>query len=161
MKVYVDCGYYAGVAYRKYAPDADVSYAFEPNLTLDVPDFVIRKAVWVEDGEVSFRVAGREDAAHIPSETEEGDMVTVPSINFSKFLTKFPDHSVVCNMDIEGAEYPVLRKLIDEGTIDKIKFLDIEFHHRLLMDYTKEDSQRLLDEIEKRGIKVNIKVPFE
>jgi hypothetical protein len=67
----------------------------------------------------------RDDRCHY------GSPVPVPAIDFSAWLrrTVGPDDHVVVKMDIEGAEYPVLTKLLNDGTINLISVLYIEWHH--------------------------------
>jgi FkbM family methyltransferase len=78
----------------------------------------------------------------------------VKCIDFSKYLkNNFNKNDyVICKMDIEGAEYDVLGKLIDDGTIDLIDEIYIEWHNHLLK--TKYNTQEFIDEMEKRNIKV-------
>lgn len=57
-------------------------------------------------------------------------MVNVPAIDFSLWLKnniKEKDH-VVCKMDIEGAEFDVLEKLIADESIFMIDLIYVEFH---------------------------------
>ena len=43
------------------------------------------------------------------------------------------EHSlVVVKMDIEGAEYDILRAMLADGSIDLVDVLHVEFHHRLM-----------------------------
>jgi len=161
MRYFIDCGYYVGGASKQWEWLTDEmgwkTYKFEPNPTLEVPDDVIKEAVWIEDGEMAFTLEGRHDAAHLG----EG-LMSVPTFDFSRFIADLPDvEGIICSMDIEGSEFEVLRKMLDEDTIDKVKVLDIEFHHRLILDYTKEDAEQLIDEIKRRGTKIILKVPLE
>ena len=64
-------------------------------------------------------------------------------------------------MDIEGAEFAVLEKMLKENTIDKINILDIEFHHRLMNDKTPDDARELIRQIKERGVKIKLKVGLE
>ena len=78
----------------------------------------------------------------------------VKCIDFSEFIKKniYPDSKVICKMDIEGAEYEVLGKLIDDNTIDVIDRLYIEWHNHLLVeDY---DTSMFLGELKSRNIEV-------
>src|SRR5688572_18956315 len=124
MKYFLDCGYYVGKAIEYYAPFLDDSWTvitFEPNVGLDVEKSIqrfpfkvqwVKKAIWVEDGTLEFALASREDASHIDSVRPNTDKkVVVECFDFSKFVAELPKGAtIVCSMDTEGAEYPVLRK---------------------------------------------------
>lgn len=165
--IYIDCGFYVGKALEKYQElglvNSDTTiYAFEANPELVVPDYVRAEAVWTDDKGVTFQIGGRNDASSIKGTSGHGDpkLVRVPSLDFSKFVSKLPDDYIICSMDIEGSEYKVLEKMLEEKTIDKIDFLDIELHHRMMSDYTEEDSQELINKLLARGIAVRLKVPL-
>ena len=160
MRVLIDCGFYAGIATKKYENRVDYVYAFEPNPEIEVPDFVQRKAVWIKNGKVDFQIGGREDSASIlgTSGHDEPRIIKIACIDFSKFVADLPDDFIICSMDIEGAEFAVLDKMLKENTIDKINILDIEFHHRLMVDKTSDDARELIKRIEERGVKVKLKV---
>lgn len=158
--IFIDCGFYAGNALKSYKDRGIVDkawtiYAFEPNPLLDIvtpietlelPVRPFQKAVWTSDGEVTFQIGGRDDASSVLGTGGHGDpqLLKVPSIDFSKFVTDLPDEFIICSMDIEGAEFSVLEKMLEDGTIDKINILDVEFHHRLMENKTLEDAQELL-----------------
>jgi hypothetical protein len=55
-------------------------------------------------------------------------------------------------MDCEGSEFPILEKMLKDGTIKKITLLDIEFHHRIMADYDSDDAHDLLNRIRKEGV---------
>lgn len=78
----------------------------------------------------------------------------VKCIDFSNYLknTVKQDDYVICKMDIEGAEYDVLGKLIDDDTINLIDEIYIEWHNHLLK--TNYDTQAFIDKMQKRKIKV-------
>jgi FkbM family methyltransferase len=52
----------------------------------------------------------------------------VECIDFSKFIKQFAGHNVIAKFDIEGAEYEVLEKLIEENTFSIFNTLYVEFH---------------------------------
>lgn len=182
MKYFLDCGYYAGKAIEYYAPFLDDSWtviAFEPNEDLDVEKSIQRfkgigfkwvhflKAVWVEDTNKTFKVGGREDASCIkdlhPNEPENiAEERTVACVDFSKFVAELPrDATIVCSMDIEGAEFPVLRKLLADGTASRLSLLDVEFHHRLLDGENEASASWLRQQLEGEGVLVKLKIPLE
>lgn len=172
MKIFIDVGYYVGKALDYYAPLMDETwkvYVFEPNTELDVEESVkrfpfqvdwIKKAVWTEDGEVEFRLGGRNDASHIDSIRASTDRkITVPCLDFSKFVAELPEDAIiVCSFDGEGAEFPVLRKMLAEKTAQRISLLDIEFHHRLLATEDEASASLLRRELEGEGVLVKLKL---
>lgn len=85
------------------------------------------------------------------------DKHTIPCFDFSKWLKNTVTESdfVVCKIDIEGAEFDVLNKCIEDDTLKLINVLDIEFHdfNNTNMNIQK---QKILSEINKLGIKFNI-----
>jgi FkbM family methyltransferase len=171
-KYFLDVGFYVGKALDYYAPFLDDTwdvYAFEPNPELDVKKNLkrfpfkvkwIKKAAWVEDGEVEFRLTTRDDASHIDSiRTSVDEKVTVPCVDFSKFVADLPkDSTIVCSFDAEGAEFPVLRKMIKDGTAQRLSLLDIEFHHRLLLHEDGATASTLRQELEGLGVLVKLKL---
>lgn len=172
MKIFLDCGYYIGKAIEYYAPFMDedwVVYAFEPYTDLDVektsarfPFKVnwVKKAVWTHDGETEFRIGGRNDASHIDTiRTSTDPLKTVECIDFSRFVGELPEGAtIVCSMDIEGAEFAVLEKMLAEKTAQRLALLDIEFHHRLMLDRDADDVSRIRRALEGEGVLVKLKV---
>lgn len=171
-KIFLDVGYYVGKALDYYAPLMDETwevYVFEPNLELDVEESLkrfpfkatwIKAAAWTEDGEVEFRLGGRNDASHIDGIRDSTDRkITVPCIDFSRFVAELPeDATIVCSFDGEGAEYPVLRKMLEEDTAKRLSLLDIEFHQRLLTDEDEASSSLLRRALEGEGVLVKLKL---
>jgi len=78
----------------------------------------------------------------------------VKCIDFSSFLKNNINEEdfVLCKMDIEGAEFEVLGKLIDEDTINLMDGIYIEWHNHLLK--TNYDISVFIDEINSRDIEV-------
>lgn len=173
--IYLDCGFYAGGALKKYMDKGLVDenttiYAFEPNPDFDFDESVkkypvkikkIKKACWIRNGKVGFMASGYDSAAHIKgtTSTAEAKRLNVPAINFSKFVEDLPDEPIICSMDIEGAEFAVLEKMLEDDTIDKIDILDIEFHHRFMASKESFDAEELLIKLMERTA-VRLKVPL-
>lgn len=80
--------------------------------------------------------------------------INVNCIDFSEYLQNNIQKNdfVICKMDIEGAEYEVLKKLIKENTIDLIDELYIEWHNHLLK--SNYDNNEFIKEITNRNIKI-------
>lgn len=169
--IYIDCGFYAGKALEYYAPFMDKGtkvYAFEPNPLIDMKKMTERfpfkiehipAAVWIKDGTAMFNLEERADAARLQKVRKSlGKTVKVKTIDFSKFVADLPDDNIVISMDIEGAEYPVLRKMLKDGTAKKITLLDIEFHSRLLKTEDEGSSSELRRQLEREGVLVKLKI---
>ncbi len=181
MNIFLDCGFYAGGALKKYIDDGMVDstwtiYAFEPNTDLNTEEQIrvfeethnvkinlIRKAVWTKGGTITFHIAGRDDAAGIKDLTGHTSPkeIIVPTINFPKFVKALPEGRIICSMDIEGAEYRVLKKMLQDDSINRFEILDVEFHHRFMNDFTHLHSQRFIDQIVERGVRVELKVELQ
>jgi FkbM family methyltransferase len=60
----------------------------------------------------------------------------VPCIDLSTFIQNnfTPDDVIVIKMDIEGAEYSVLEKMIKDGTLKWVNFIAVEWHSRCFAD---------------------------
>ncbi|WAE69119.1 FkbM family methyltransferase [Streptomyces cavourensis] len=154
-KIFVDCGTNLGIVLKRFMhelPDHDF-YAFEPNPTL-LPSImanveqaqhsglveVTPSAVWTEDGTIDLFLGHHESSTVMPGkrvppvydqQIDYSSPVAVPAVDFSAWLrrTATSEDHVVVKMDIEGAEYPVLRKLLADGTIDLVSVLYVEWHH--------------------------------
>ena len=50
---------------------------------------------------------------------------------------------VVVKMDIEGAEYDILRAMLADGSIDLVDVLHVEFHHRLMPGESEASTEAL------------------
>jgi FkbM family methyltransferase len=172
VNIYIDAGFYCGQSLELLEQagaidDTWTMYAFDPNP--DVTEYFekfpkvkfIRKALWTKNGTIKFWVAGRFNAAHIDgtsSDSEDsGRSLRVPCIDFSDFVRKLPDATIICSMDIEGAEFDVLNKMIDEGTIDRISELWVEFHHRLMKDKGEDDATDIIKKLNEHGVRVRLK----
>jgi len=164
-RIFIDCGQFDGVAIKQYCVDDSWDiYSFEPDpqADLDLPEHeLIKAAVWTKDGTVEYSLDPRKQASHIKgvAGTEYDKVITVPTIDFSKWITRFPsDAFIVCSMDIEGCEFVVLRKMIADGTISRIKVLDIEFHQRIMPDEDDESARQLIKELWDLGVVVRLKI---
>lgn len=136
-------------------------------------------AVWVEDGEIEFSQENWEKSNSGSPRDEIGGSTTdgwgssvlevksrfsntsrepsikVPSIDFSKFVNQFDEKDfIICKMDIEGSEFKVLRKMIKDGSIDKINTLYIEWHEKWLEDEDENSRKEIIEHLSQKDIKV-------
>lgn len=165
MKIFLDCGRFDAVAIHQYVVDDSwtiYSWDVDPQSLTDLPDHTFeKKAVWIDDEGVTVRLDPLKQASHIQgvAGVEYEKTKNVPSFDFSKFVDELPmNERTVCSMDIEGAEFPVLRKMIKDGTIHLLDVLDVEFHHRMMNDEDTESARKLIQEIDKLGVIVRLKI---
>jgi FkbM family methyltransferase len=132
-------------------------------------------AVWISDGVIAFRqenhvisqsespTDGRSnidgwgssvaalDAAHPGYQPE----IMVPCLDFSRFVKELPPAEIVCKLNVEGSEFPILRRMLSDGTIDRISKFYIEFHQWMIPTETDESVKELVSLVTRRGIIVD------
>jgi FkbM family methyltransferase len=81
--------------------------------------------------------------------------VLVECIDFSQWIKNnfSKEDYIFIKMDIEGSEYKILPKMIDEGTINYVDALAIEWHDWIMPDF-REDTIKLKNELGSLGINV-------
>lgn len=150
-------------------------YAFEANPACDidtvskrhlVPITVYNKAVWIHNEGVLFNQEHNE-ASNSPKagSTSELDgwgsciadlgsthtfktQIKIPSLHFSTWLKTLPEDSeIYCKFDIEGAEYEVLRDMLYQGVVSKLKTLWIEWHYVDLKNEDEVSTNLLIKEL--------------
>ncbi len=170
-KVFVDCGSNTCkvLAERIERGLETEFFAFEPQPELvgcveevrrrypGVPIHFLNRAVWVHDGTMDFYLATEWGpnhrggstllAGHVrnASKVDYSRPVTVDCIDLSRWIRRNfnrRDHLVV-KMDIEGAEYPVLEKMVVDGTIDYLDELIVEFHWQMNENLSRERHEAL------------------
>ncbi len=123
---------------KRFSPD--LLLAFDPAATafcyqLEGVEVVVHaSAAWVEDGTVQF--SGADDKATVvaSSSSWNGTKRPVPCFDFSAWLGRLNSQKVVVKMDIEGAELPILEKVVADGTDDRISLLIVEWHEQFFGD---------------------------
>jgi len=130
---------------HEYQPE--LMYGFDPSPQLDtsrtevngVPVKLERKAAWLYDGEIQFcdvYIPGRVGTIGVGPIRDtytpgrigmigEGPD-TVPCFDWSVWLLEHGP--CVVKMDVEGAEYGLLAKMIQDGTDNLVEELVIEWH---------------------------------
>jgi hypothetical protein len=117
---------------EEYKPD--LVFGFDPLLELplesqredDTSLILCRAAAWLHDGTAGFVVNGNGSRV-------QGDNGSVACFDFSRWLSDLrtshprPD-VIVVKMDIEGAEVPIVQRMIEDGTDKLIDELLVEWH---------------------------------
>jgi len=157
-------------------------YSFEPNPHLQKyydqlynKHTHYSKGVWVKDGKIDFYVSGctggstlietkykhnekkritRKIVCNLILPIEE--KINIDCIDLSYWIknTFSKDDYIILKMDIEGAEYEILYKMIKESTLDYINELLIEFHNHK-SGYTQHDDNCIISILKEKNIKVD------
>lgn len=121
-------GFSLAALIAEYEPDR--VYGFDPSPLVNeclismngTPVEVKRSAAWLHDGETSYTSAGT------GSRVGEGNQM-VSCFDFSAWLRRTVNgDQVVVKMDIEGAEYALLERMIEDGTDVLVSELLVEWH---------------------------------
>lgn len=149
-KLFIDCGGYDGCSVLIFLlanPDF-CAVSFEPNEEFwpnydTLPTRLEKKAVYVHDGTVSFiidpidgdgstLIEGKKIDFHNKVSNEECPVVTVPCIDLSRYVREMAEEYdvIVLKLDVEGAEYDILEKMLSEGTLALVDRLYCEFHNK-------------------------------
>lgn len=100
---------------------------------------LIRAAAWVSETNLTFySMSGKASVAATASTAHAGSLVgatrvTVPAIDFARFLhrrTKDASALYVLKLDVEGAEYRLLPRLLATGGLCHVHYLYVEWHLR-------------------------------
>lgn len=79
----------------------------------------------------------------------------VPVIDLSKFLKELKDPEfILLKVDIEGSEYSVLRKLINDNSIKLVNDVYVEFHDWAMSTTGMDTTDILIKEISSLGVKI-------
>jgi FkbM family methyltransferase len=156
--LFVDCGGHDGCSALMFLlthPHYDC-VTFEPNPALwryyeGLPIRLIRKAVYTYDGEISFTidpvdgdgstlVKGKRIDFTGSVADDAAPVITVPCIDLSAFVRKAARRydRIVLKLDVEGAEYDILERMLADGTIAYVDRLYCEFHgHKMPIDLNR------------------------
>jgi len=165
-KVFIDLGANKGSSIEwcesNYGSDYAI-HAFEPvshlfdNLKRKYVDSTVlyRQAAWIEDGEKFLNIShGDLSSSFYGHVSGQKNIIAVETIDFSRWLeANFPDNYIVLKMNIEGAEFPVLIKMIHDGTITMVNELYYQFHPNIEPKPKPGWSEYILKELKARGVR--------
>lgn len=148
--------------YLKY-PWEIFSFEPNPNLAYLIPIkprmTVLDKAIWISDGEIDFYLSKHGRGSSLIKEKKSGGLskilVRVESVDFGQWIkNRFSkDDFILVKLDIEGAEYKVLDKMLADGSIEYVDELYIEFHNTKV-GISEEKDKELLKKIEERRVRI-------
>jgi FkbM family methyltransferase len=167
-KVYIDCGAFKGKTIKQFLHDFndatnfkvyafEVNTAFNPRILEHKDSFkefnLYNEAVWTYAGYIDFFLAGQPVGSTMFSDKITGRVSTTPMsvkcFDFSNWIKHLftPEDYIILKMNIEGAEYPVLEKMIADQTLHYINLLILELHHLKIPSITQKQHNRLVRKI--------------
>jgi len=133
---------------------------------------IMHCAAWISDGTIPFYLSGLNSqgrAVHDGSTAVLGKSprhplsgaidyehpIEVPSLDFSAWIRRTfePSDIIHMKMDIEGAEYVVLEKMLQDCTIDYIDQAMVEFHYSddgRISTIDKRRHERIVEQVRRR-----------
>ncbi len=174
--IFIDGGAHLGETIKAFKKSALYSehqwkiFSFEcnPFLVQRIPKgedvVVIDKAMWIHNKGLKFHFGKSSLGGNVVKNqysAEKEKSIHVESVNFGQWLRKnFKRRDIIyVKLDIEGAEYTILDKMLQDGSIQYIDKLYVEFHSFIMEDVSKEKDKELIDQIERLGISVVTKAP--
>ncbi len=89
----------------------------------------VNKAAWIDDSILKFSETDLDLGASVMPEKRGYDTtIDVQGFDFSQWLKQFSGEEIVIKMNIEGAEYPIMEKMMKDGTDKLVKDIMVEFH---------------------------------
>lgn len=166
----LDCGAHAGLMSDIFLWCGAQTHAFEPNPTI-LPflkkkfskqildgEFVLNPvAVSDNDGEMDLFVDGGgalSQGIRIVGESKEMKSIQkIQVVDLVRYIKELGDANIYfLKIDVEGAEFGILEKLIAEDLHTKIKYIACETHERFFSD-GEEKMQKIRKLIREKGIK--------
>lgn len=154
-KYFIDCGAHCGesilMSRHKFDPYI-TTISFEPipyfanelqKIYSDDPNTnIVNAAVWINDDIMKFYISTEiTDGSSLLGEKindvkDENIFINIPCVDLSSWIknTFTEDDYVILKLDIEGAEYEVLNKMINDGSIKLINELWGEWHENSIND---------------------------
>ncbi len=146
--IFIDCGGYDGCSAVKFMianPTFDC-ISFEPNPVLwpfynNVPTTLIRKAAYTHWGKCSFWIddhdadgssviEGKQIDFHGRTANEQCRKIEVECVDLADLVRDLSEiyQRIILKLDVEGAEYDILERLLNEGLLDRVTHIYAEFH---------------------------------
>ena len=170
-KIFIDAGAHIGESVDRFKASDEYSSDFEIFCFEPVPHFLkyfanrqditfYNNAVWINNDSSHFFVDETHNKASgstLNKDKKSGKLnvdkpITVQCIDFDKWIKDnfAKDDYIILKMDIEGAEYNVLPRMISHGSIEYIDKAYVEFHWEKI-GMTKEQHVDLIGRLNSLG----------
>lgn len=108
-----------------------------------------------EEKELNFTVDGDATSAHIKSQS----LIPIKCYTLEYFMSKHNIEKIdLIQVNIEGEEYPLLENWIESGLLQKIKFLQVQYH-RIGENYEMRH-KKIQDSLREIGFSLRWEYPF-
>lgn len=174
-KYFIDCGAHCGesilAAKQRFGNDIMIiSFEPVPGLAKQLQEihkndplvYVQNSAVWINDDVKQFYLSEEyTDGSSLLTSLNnlnKNHYIKIPCFDLSSWIknTFTPDDYLILKLDIEGAEYEVLNKLIEDGTINMINEFWGEWHDMKISDNTTlQLSKKVYMYLQSNNIKFN------
>ena len=173
--IFIDCGAWTGdsmKAFKDYESKESYPYEIygfecEPRLKKELErlseqiDFkFINKAVWIKNEKIKLYLGQNNltQSSSLLSDKKKyinkNNYIEVEAIDFSKWIIENfkKDDYIVCKMNIEGAEYNILEKMIKDDSLKYLNILFIAWHWKKIKGISKDRHDKLIKQIKKEII---------
>ena len=140
------------------------------------------KAVWIYNGMVEFhKTISYEDGRKTDGLNDHGDfyyadevssilglnkhdfnkkciqeIISMECVDISDIINKYNENDyIVVKMDVEGSEFELVRKLLNDGIVKKINQFYIEWHTYAIDSETTESESQLKKELIETGVSIH------
>lgn len=167
-KIFIDCGAHCGEsinrAKRQFGLDTlIVSFEALPTLAEQLQELytdddlvqIVNAAVYIKDGTINFNISPAfTDGSSILKTLNNNHLATtveVPCFDLSSWIKDSFDSNdyLILKLDIEGAEYDVLEKMVEDGTLSMVSELWGEWHYgHIISNLTEQEKPQFTDRVE-------------
>lgn len=166
-KIYVDLGCFVGgtlltfvgenTDFKCYAFDIK-SYPLWKYIKKCYNNVVFeKKTAWIEDGEKVFYEHPNGFSSSLFLKSREADMykpTMVKTFDFTKWIRQFKKEDyIIVKMNIEGAEFDILEKMFEDGSIDYVDELWVAWHNSKIVPPCDDRKENIMKMIEAKQIK--------
>jgi FkbM family methyltransferase len=165
-KIFIDCGAHCGEsilrAKEQFGLDTQViSFEAVPQLAEQLEKIymddesvqICNAAVYIKDGTINFNICPAfTDGSSILdtlNDNHKATKIEVPCFDLSSWIADSftPEDYIILKLDIEGAEYEVLNKLIKDKTINLINELWGEWHYGHIINNLPEQEKQSFNQM--------------
>ena len=169
--IYIDCGMNLGQVAQLFVEKGAIVYGFEPNpkciaelqkkfgsnpnvhlYQKGVLDKPLNTKLYLESYGKYDVFFSEESSIYNVRKCFKGDAIDIECIDLCAFIEELQTEVDVLKLDIEGAEYPVVTKLIESGVFKKIKHIVCGSHAHCTPGVFDEQDAKLRALIREKGI---------